>query len=204
MIPLYSGPLQHWWSHSRRWYAGFWSGRPGILASPPRSAPCRCPDSQRWLWIFFLQAKQLTCPSNFAQTFTFIGHWHNLGARGDGLYHYAKGWTPTVLRPTGINVKLIKIIIRIGFIWSSSHWGHRCWATFSCNYCPSSITHMGVAREGGLILFQSNSTTLSHTSSPFCSLFLTGAFLQTMAIQSLSRPAVTQFASVISGNPKSC
>lgn len=53
MIPLYSGPPQHWWSHSRRWYAGFWSGRPGILASPPRSAPWRCPDFQWWLWIFF-------------------------------------------------------------------------------------------------------------------------------------------------------
>lgn len=115
----------------------------------------------------FLQAKQLTCPSNFAQTFTFIGHWHNLGVRGGGLYHYAKGWTPTVLRPIGINVKLIKIIIRIRFIWSSSHLGLRYCATFSCNYCVSSITHMGVAHEGGLILFQSNSTTLSHTSSPF-------------------------------------
>lgn len=115
----------------------------------------------------FLQAKQLTCPSNFTRTFTFIGHWHNSGARGGGLYHYGQGWTPTVLRPIGINVRLIKFIIRIAFIRSSSHLGHRCCVTFSCNYCVSSITHVGVAHKGGLILFQPNSTTLSLTSSPF-------------------------------------
>lgn len=89
MLPLCFEPPPHWCSHFRRSCAGFLSGHPEFLASPPRFAPSSLCSSLTCSAFRYGNSFSLY---NFAHSaLLFIGQRCNLGVSCcDGLYHYGK------------------------------------------------------------------------------------------------------------------